>query len=380
MTGDRVQDGVPEAEYAARIATFRDRMRALDVDVAIVDEAEHVTYLTGFTPTASYYQCVVVPAEGDPFILVRAMDEPTVLEQAHSVAYVTFADWVDPLERLAAELRNRGWVAKIGQELDSHYLSVRRCERMRSLLPQAEWRDLAHVLREQRLHKSAYELAMHDRAADIGAQMFRVTVETAAAGQPERAIAAATCSAGLRHGADNAVMTLMVAATRTSSLHGVLGHDVLTDGDLLQVEIMPSFQGYSSRFMRPVAIATGDIHSAEEVTNELFAIQDRQFAAMRPGVMAADVDSIARTGLADAGFTKEYTQTTGYTLGLVGVPRNADHTRNFLPKSDWVIEDGMVFHMFLSSDGITISDTVAVGEEGIRRITRVDRRLFYSGE
>jgi Xaa-Pro dipeptidase len=91
------------------------------------------------------------------------------------------------------------------------------------------------------------------------------------------------------------------------------------------------------------------------------------------------VDRICREGVLKAGLRDTYDNYTGYTLGYYGAllpPRTSDFTRTFLPTADWVLEPGMVFHMYTGARGMAFSETVLVTDTGPERLTRLERRLF----
>ena len=48
----------------------------------------------------------------------------------------------------------------------------------------------------------------------------------------------------------------------------------------------------------------------------------------------------------------------------------------FIPTADWVVEAGMVFHMYVSAMGLSFSETVLVTESGAERLTLAERVLF----
>ena len=95
-------------EYARRLEAVRGKMRERGADVVVVDEAEHLCYLTGFDRSATRYQACAVPLEGDPVMCLRSLDEPSFLERSWLCDYVTFADWEDPVQVLAGTLAGRG--------------------------------------------------------------------------------------------------------------------------------------------------------------------------------------------------------------------------------------------------------------------------------
>jgi Xaa-Pro dipeptidase len=78
----------------------------------------------------------------------------------------------------------------------------------------------------------------------------------------------------------------------------------------------------------------------------------------------------------DAGLRENYDGVTGHTLGFSSTARPTDLSRAFLPTSDWVLESGMVFHMYTRGRGIGISETIHVSEHGPERLTKLERELF----
>jgi Xaa-Pro dipeptidase len=302
------------------------------------------------------------------------------MEQSWVRDHVTFADWEDPVELLARTVIDRGWAsAAIGQELDSSFLSVRTSRAVQRRLPGATFADFSHHLWELRLRKSQREVELLERASAIADQAMLAGVRAAGVGRPERAVIAAATAAALLDGADNTRIALMASGGRRDQLHGRLGERLLEDGDAIHLELVPHFHGYSARTMRTIAVGAAT-KELEATASRLIEIQDDQFGALRPGMSGAGVDAIARDQLIASGLVEDYPNTTGYTLGLVGVPRTTDFTRTLLPTATWPIEEGMVFHMYLAARGVTLSETVLVTDDGCRRLTRLDRRLFTAGE
>ena len=77
---------------------------------------------------------------------------------------------------------------------------------------------------------------------------------------------------------------------------------------------------------------------------------------MKPGALARDVDAIMRQGALDAGLRPDYENVTAYTLGLyTRTPRTSDFSRVFLPTSDWALQEGMVFHVYTTAEGLGFS-------------------------
>lgn len=368
------------AEFQERLDRLVTHMAQRSVDVLVVDETEHLAYLIGYSPSAATYQACLVSQSGDVVAVVRELDEPTFLGQSWVRDYVTFRDWDDPIKRLARLIDERGWGrAKLGMELDSHFLLVQRYNALREELRDAEILDFSGVLWEMRLRKSEQELAYHQRAASIADTAFARGVAVAAPGVTERHVMAEVYRIAIENGADNTRIALGGGGHRTTHLHGNLGGHIFGRRDRMHLELVPHYKRYTSRVMRPIAIGPPE-KDVVEATRTLVELQDAQFDEMRPGTSAGKIDRQCREQLVGLGLVEQYPNTTGYTLGCVTVPRTSDFTRIFVPTADWSLEEGMVFHMYLSAQRVSISETVVVTPAGVRRLSRLPRRILEAGE
>ena len=161
-------------------------------------------------------------------------------------------------------------------------------------------------------------------------------------------------------------------------LHGHLEDTVLSAGDIVHIELTPRIAGYSARTMRCVAVGA-PAPGLVEAGQRLAAIQDRQIAAMRPGAVAREVDAILRQGVLRAGLREQLRQHHRVYARAVRRGRAAytsDFTRIFHPEADWVIEPGMVFHMYASAGGASLSETVLVTEAGPELLTTLPREVL----
>jgi Xaa-Pro dipeptidase len=366
-------------EYARRLHAVQATLAERRADLLLVDETEHVGYLTGWHGTGSMYHAAIVPRIGDPIVVLRRLDEDVFLERSWVGDYLAFADTEDPIQVVAGLLTARGWAgARIGIERDSHYLTIERYEALRTALPKASFVDCAGVLRELRLRKSSEEIAYLRRAAAIADEAMREASEAVAEGASERDAAIAASRAFLRLGADTGRTGPITSGRRSGALHGTLGAHRLAAGDILHMELVPSVQGYSARLMRPTVIGAPS-PAQRDAARRLLEIQDEQIQAMKPGAGAGDVDRICREGVLRAGLRERYDNITGYTLGFYGAvlpPRTSDFTRVFLPTAAWVLESGMVFHMYTGAAGMAFSETVLVTDAGPERLTQAPRRLL----
>jgi len=367
-------------EYARRIDRLKDRLRAANVDVALFDEIEAMTWLSGFGNTENRWRCVGIPLDGAAFFLIRALDATPCRQRTWIADVPTFRDWEDPFPLLAATLRARGLAGKrIGLDFNSYGMPLARFAQLKAALPNAEFVDIGNVVWELRLLKSEAELALLQRAAGIADEAMRRAASACVRGATQRAAARIAAASFVELGADPSHPGPISAGRGWDFLHGHLGEAPLTDGDVVHIELTPRVYGYSARLMR-CAVIGAPSDELQRASDVLRALQDAQIAAMRPGAVAGDVDAILRGGILGAGLRNAYDNISGYTLGFYhqAGPRTSDFTRIFHPGATWTIEPGMVFHMYASAAGASYSETVHVGDDGPHRLTQLPRKLFVN--
>jgi Xaa-Pro aminopeptidase len=365
-------------EFATRLARLRQRMRAADVDVALFDEIEAMTWLTGYGNSENRWRCVGIPLEGEPFFLIRALDATPCRQRSWIADVPTFRDWEDPMPVLRDALAQRGLDrARIGLDYNSYCMPLARFARMQAVLPEARFVDLGDVIWQLRLIKSPAEIAVLRRSAAIADEALRRAAVVCRAGISQREAARIAVNAFVELGADPGPPGPITAGRGWDFLHGHLEAAPLSDGDIVHIELTPRIAGYSARTMRCVAVGT-PVPALMDAGKRLAEIQDRQIAAMQPGAIARDVDAILRHGVLQAGLRDSYDNITGYTLGLYAAagPRTSDFTRIFHPNADWMIEPGMVFHMYASAGGASLSETVLVTEAGPELLTALPRTML----
>ncbi|MGY8631021.1 Xaa-Pro peptidase family protein [Bradyrhizobium sp. 14AA] len=368
----------PKDEYEARVARVREEMAARELDLLIIDQSEFLAYLTGFLISENMYRACLLPRDGEPIMILRAVDLGPFSESSWLSRSIAFADWEDPIQVLADTIRSLGYAkGRVGLDEDSYCMPLSRFKRLSAQLPDARFVDFAGVMALLRARKSAREIAVLRRAAGIGDLGIAAALKASGEGKSARDAAAAVYQVFMQEGADAARAGIITAGVGNAFLHGGLTKQPLARGDILHVELLPYIDGYSARLMRSAVIGEIETHRSQ-IARRLIEIQDRQFEAMKPGASAADVDALARHAMLAGGLRPDYPNITGYALGCypLHTPRTSDFSRVFLPSADWKLEEGMVFHMYVSADGLALSETVLVTEDGHECLTRSPRQVF----
>lgn len=365
-------------EFERRVAKTRAAMAEAGADLLLVDHAEFLAWLTGYTVSETMYRAAFLPMQGEPWFVLRDLDAVPCRDACWFGDIVGFPDTADPHAVMAAIIRQRGFeTARIGADHASYGFTAATRDRLARLLPEAHVIDLPAASDLLRAVKSPAEIALMAQAAAIADKAMAAIQERASTGLSPRGAAAIAAACFLENGADTGETGPIVPGVGDHEfLHGEMASRALGDGDILHVELIPKVRNYGARLMRPVLIGV-DRRGLLPLAERLVALQDRQFATMRPGALASEVDAVLREAVLAEGLRRAYDNVTGYMLGLYGrTPRPSDFSRVFLPNATWRLEEGMVFHMYVSAGGLGFSETIAVGVDGPQRLTSTSRTLL----
>lgn len=367
------------AEFLDRLARVQDGLKKRGLDALIAFQPETVTWITGFfTRGYGSFQMAIVPAEGEPTLICRDVEEYYLDATCVFAGRALWTDSDDPVSVATTAIRAAcGDRARVGIELDAWPLSVARHARLCEGLPGYDFQDESALVRDMRLIKSPAEIAWQRKAGKAAEAGMQAAIDSALPGTSEREMAADICAAMIRGGSDLPGPGVMSSDERAFHLHGGYSDRVLSPGDIVQIETTPNVRHYHARFMRPIRVS----HASEEdhrVVETLIAIQDAAMAEVRPGVAATVPDAIYREGVLSAGLRETYTNKTFYSVGLLLQPSGGERLEA-APVADWTFELGMTFHTYVLAKGFGMSETITITENGFKRLTNFPRQLFVTG-
>jgi Xaa-Pro aminopeptidase len=366
------------AEYQDRLTRLRAAMARAGADVMLLDDAEILAYFTGYERSVSYYRALIVPRTGDPVMVLRSLDTAPFEEKSWIADHVGYPDTADAVRTVADALITRGFASSaIGLDLGSHAMTVEAFQRLSAALPSARIVAMNGMPWELRLIKSAQEIAYIRKAAEIADTTVAEIAAMACPGLSEREVSAFAAQRFTELGGTPGHVGPITSGKGWGFLHGHLHDHPMAEGDILHLELVPRYLGYSARLMRSIVIGKATAQQRADA-DALRKLQDAQIAAMVPGARAADVHAILAEGAIEKGLRASYDNITGYTLGYYSQQplRSSDFTRVFDAAAQWTLEPGMVFHMYTSAKGFAFSETVLVTESGPDRLTRIERKLF----
>jgi Xaa-Pro dipeptidase len=377
----------PMAEYERRLRALRQRMAARHLDAVLVTTPENITYLTGYhTPGYYYFQTVVVPADGEPFMVTRLLEDSNVQTRTWIEGNRAYADTEEPMAKLAGALGEFGLRdRRLGYEKHCYFFRATEQEALFKACRETTFVDCSGIVEEGRLIKSPAEIDLMGRAARATEAGMRAGIEATRVGVTENDIAAAIHDAMIRAGGEYPAISPFVASGPRCWIGHATWEGRRVEGDeTVFLEIGGCVQRYHTAMMRNVYLGepTRAMREAETLIQEAV---EGCMAAMKPGVPAGEIDAISRRIFARNSFGAVQTTRTGYSIGIAFAPDWGEgHILSLQPGEARPLQENMTFHLIPwiqipGKAGIGLSETVRVTPAGGVSFFSFERRLFVKG-
>lgn len=364
-------------EFGSRIGRFQNALRQADVDVAVVHTPENVCYLSGHaTPGYYTYQCLVVPAEGEPAVLTRETETVNARATTHLDQIHGYANAVDPIAAtvdLVRELEPTG--RSIGLERTSWFLPPASYDDLSTRFGDGRRITLDSVLAELRVRKSAAEIAKIRQAAAVTNVGMLAAVHAVRVGARERDIAAETFAGLVSAGSEYFGMEPFVASgPRSGIIHASWTDREVGDGEPVLLEMAASRDRYHAPLMHTVWRGTlaGELARMAEACAEARAAT---LEVVRPGRTPAEAHATCRRVIDAHGLADTYRKRTGYSVGLAFAPDWGEgHLLSLKETEHRPFEPDMVVHVVPTLrregvGGVGLSATVLLTDDGNEILT-----------
>jgi Xaa-Pro dipeptidase len=232
------------------------------------------------------------------------------------------------------------------------------------------------IIRELRMRKDDAEIAALRKA---GAAIDRVHArmgEFLRVGRTEREVAADIALAIVEEGHTVADFVIVGSGPNGASPHHRDSDRVIEAGEVVVIDIGgPVAEGYNSDSTRTYVMGEPAFDDVWDTYAVLQAAQQAAVDAVKPGVTCEEIDSVARSVIADAGFGEFFVHRTGHGIGLDG------HEEPYIVAgNDAVLAPGMAFSLepgfYLDGQyGARIEDIVVATETGLDVLNRTPRDL-----
>jgi Xaa-Pro dipeptidase len=374
----------PVAEYRRRLAIVQEGIAGLQLDGAVVLGPENIFYLTGYeTIGYSSFQLAIVPAGGEPRLLVRELERGAVRRLSWMAGEPgTIQDGADPIESTIDLLEALGLAGgRLGIDRSSWFLTANQYLALTERLPGATIADGSGLVERARRIKSPLEIDCIRQAARYTEAAMRAGIDAIHAGAYDNEVAAAAAAAIFRAGSEYmTIAPIVTSGYRSGIAHTTFARRRIEEGDAALLEIGGVHRRYAGPLMRS-AVAGPPSDLARRMYDACSRALDAAIAAIRPGVSAGSVHDACQRVIDEAGFEPNFRKRLGYSVGVGFAPDWGEGHILHLSKGDATpLEPGMVFHMppalrEYSVVGVGCSETVAVTDGGAEVITNFPREL-----
>lgn len=363
----------PYEEYERRVGALRERMGKRLLDAVVITDPENLMYLTDYQTTGySFFQALVVPLNGEPFMITRALEESNVHARTWVEISRPYPDTGDAIQMLVQSLREFGLSNKyVGYERNSYFFPAYHQDYIHTTFTDGQLRDCFGIVEQGRVCKSAVEIEVMRKAARATEAGMRAGFEACQPGVTENEIGAAISAAMFRAGGEPpAVMPYVTSGPRTLIGHATWEGREVQPGEHVFLEVGGCYRRYHTAMMRTVVL--------DELSTSMQKAQDRMKLAlrevkraMRPGLTVSDADNLARAIISDNDVGARLVTRSGYSIGIAFPPSWDEGYIISLKQGDSkVLEEGMTFHLIPWMWGVDgdktcgISDTVMITADG----------------
>jgi len=318
MTGDLKP--IERAEYLARIDRARALMGKHGVGALLIEPGASLVYFTGVQWWRSErLTAAVLPRDGDIAIVTPHFEEPSVRESLMVPAEVrVWNENEDPLDTVSGILRDRKVSGPIAVEETVRFFAV---DALRRAMPGVEIRNGAPVVRGCRMIKSAAELALMQKAADITIAAYRHVAPRIARGMSPKDIGAMMDAAHAALGG-TPEFALILLGEASAYPHGSGKPQAVRDREVVLMDCGCTVEGYQSDISRTFVFGEATAEQ-RRVWQQMRDGQQVAIETARVGLAAGRVDDAVRAQYVKWGYGPGYklpglSHRTGHGIGLDG--------------------------------------------------------------
>jgi len=347
-----------------RLDRLRELLSGAQIEALYVTAPENRYYISGFT--GSDGSLLICREQVALFTDFRYMEQAR--QECPGCKVIEVQSSYEDI--LAAYLREKKYT-NLG--LDGDHLHYNQYQILRDSLAGVEIKEAGGLVENLRITKDGEELLCMTEAARIADVAFAKVLPGIVPGVTERQIALQLEYAMKNMGAEGVAFSIIVASGVRGALpHGVASDKQLEKQDMVTIDFGAVFQGYHSDITRTVVL--GEPNSKqEEIYNICLEAQTKAIKAVRSGIVASEVDKVARDIITDKGYGDCFGHGTGHGLGL-----NIHEKPKLSQRDDTILRQGMTVTVepgiYLPDwGGVRIEDTVVVEENGCKILTGTEK-------
>lgn len=310
----------PAPEFEDRLCRIRLRMKEAGVDALILTRAENIFYASGFKAShfaswLSELHALIVPAQGAPRLITRALEKETTRIQ-WTQSPKLYKDHESPYPILAAILEESGNAAgRIGVE--ERFLKVSQFNQIRQHLRGARLTDASGLIERVASSPSAAEQACMREAARITEIGFRTGLQEIKDGVYPHHVIGKIHAVMYEAGQSDFDMSLVCvwSGPQGGRMHDTSTKEKIRKGDIVTVEVWGVDNQYKAGAQGSVYVGDAPPENIGEAYDLVARMHAKARQAVKAGATAGDVFDAA-SAVYRAARGADYYRRCGGSMGL----------------------------------------------------------------
>lgn len=259
---------------------------------------------------------------------------------------------------------------------EDKYLTYETFMGLKEKCSSIEWVPAGELLDGLRAVKSEEELALIKKAEAIGDRAFARILNDLRPGMTELEVAAKLEYYMREEGtAKNSFDSIVASGLHSAMPHAIPSEKKIEKGDFVTMDFGCIYKGYCSDMTRTVVVGKAD-EKQKEIYNVVLQAQLAAIEAIRPGRKGSEVDAVARSVIADAGYGAYFGHGLGHSVGLL-----IHENPSLSPKCHVVLQENVIETVepgiyVPGFGGVRIEDLVCVTADGCENYTHSPKELI----
>ncbi len=371
---------ISHEELKQRTESLRRRMKSEGYDALVIYSDEyrsgHSSYITNYRP--------LNVIEESPQLVILIGDRPPVVLLGRLNAYAARdLCWIDDVrgihrpfkdlpEIFAPIVGRRSRIGLIGKNI----LPVEIYEQISGSVPQATFEARDDIMLDLRKIKSAAEIALMERAAEINDEVLRQAVKQVKVGMTEVQVAGVAENIARKLNADIGSATVVMSGPNTKYPAWRAMDRKIEPGDYVMLDFNPAIGNYCNDGGITILMPGADPEQERALVVGHRTLK-KVIPTIRPGITARSIFDTLLAELEPEGLAEHFTP---YAKGMRGVGHavglDVVEPPNLSSDSDFELEAGMTLAIKLDlhdlvGGGYRIEVVVAVTESGVRPLNKL---------
>ncbi|MFZ5688142.1 MAG: M24 family metallopeptidase [Bacillota bacterium] len=351
-----------------RLQKLRKELLQQSLEALLVCKPENRLYLSGFSGSAG----ILLITQEQAFLITDFRYE----QQAHEEApeYQIINGGAQLAQTVVDKVMVLG-ISRLGFEND--FITYDQfntwSEKIKPVILQPQ-NGLVERLRQV---KDLEEISFLKKAVEISDYAFQQVLPLIRPGVLEKDLAAEIEFIMRKRGSGKAAFDTIVASGPRGALpHGIASNKLIVQGEMVLMDFGAVFAGYHSDISRTVVVGK-PTEQQQFIYGLVLKAQREALSALRSGLSGAEIDSIARRIITDAGYGEYWGHSLGHGVGL-----SIHEEPRLSALSNTVLQAGMVVTVepgiYLPGwGGVRIEDMVIVGVEDCEVLTSSTKELIF---